>query len=61
MQLIRPDQLEAAVGTLAEAFWDEPLMQIVAPNESKRAEVCPWFFFEGGCLWHALGSGLVQR
>jgi len=41
---IRPDQIEAAAKTLAEAFWDDPLMHIVAPNENKRAAVGPWFF-----------------
>ena len=41
---IRPDQIEAAAKTLAEAFWDDPLMHIVAPSEKKRAAVGPWFF-----------------
>ena len=44
MEILRPDQLEAAARTLAEAFWDDPLMHIVAPNEKKRAAVGPWFF-----------------
>jgi ribosomal protein S18 acetylase RimI-like enzyme len=44
MEILRPDQLEAAAKTLAEAFWDDPLMHIVAPNEKKRAAVGPWFF-----------------
>ena len=44
MEVLRPDQLEAGAKTLAEAFWDDPLMHIVAPNESKRATVAPWFF-----------------
>ena len=33
MEILRPDQLEAAAKTLADAFWDDPLMHIVAPNE----------------------------
>lgn len=44
MEIVRPDQLEAAAKTLADAFWDDPLMHIVAPNEKKRAAVGPWFF-----------------
>jgi ribosomal protein S18 acetylase RimI-like enzyme len=44
MKILRPDQIEAAAKTLAEAFWDDPLMHIVAPNENKRAAVGPWFF-----------------
>jgi len=44
MEILRPDQLEAAAKTLAEAFWDDPLMHIVAPNENRRAAFGPWFF-----------------
>ena len=44
IDIVRPDQIEAAAKTLAEAFWDDPLMHIVAPNEKKRAAVGPWFF-----------------
>lgn len=44
MEILRPDQLEAAARTLAEAFWDDPLMHILAPNEKKRVAVGPWFF-----------------
>jgi len=44
IEILRPDQIEAAAKTLAEAFWDDPLMHIVAPNENKRAAVGPWFF-----------------
>ena len=44
IDILRPDQIEAAAKTLAEAFWDDPLMHIVAPNEKKRAAVGPWFF-----------------
>lgn len=41
---LRPDQREAAAATLAEAFWDDPLMHIVAPDEKKRSSVGHWFF-----------------
>jgi ribosomal protein S18 acetylase RimI-like enzyme len=44
MKPIRPDQLDAAANTLAEAFWDDPLMHILAPDEKRRATVGPWFF-----------------
>ena len=44
MELVRSDQVEVAANTLAEAFFDDPLMHIVAPNEKKRTIVAPWFF-----------------
>jgi ribosomal protein S18 acetylase RimI-like enzyme len=44
MERVRPDQVEAAAKTLADAFWDDPLMHIIAPDEKKRAAVGPWFF-----------------
>ena len=52
MDLIRPDQKDAAVRTLAEAFRDDPLMQIVAPNERRRPSVSEWFFSK------AIGYGM---
>ena len=44
MEVVRSDQVEVAANTLAEAFFDDPLMHIVAPNEKKRTIVAPWFF-----------------
>ena len=43
MKLLQPDQNEAAANTLAEAFRDDPLLEILQPNESKRSDVAPWF------------------
>jgi ribosomal protein S18 acetylase RimI-like enzyme len=54
MEILRPSQLETAAKTLAEAFWDDPLMHIVAPNENRRAAVGPWFFLKAltyGIRW----------
>jgi len=59
MELVRSDQVEAAANTLAEAFWDDPLMQIVAPNEKKRTIVAPWFFAKSiayGLRWGEVSS-----
>ena len=59
IELVRSDQVEAAANTLAEAFWDDPLMQIVAPNEKKRATVGPWFFAKSiayGLRWGDVSS-----
>ena len=42
--LVRPDQLKTAADTLAEAFFDDPLMHIIAPDEKRRVKVGPWFF-----------------
>ncbi len=44
MERLRPDQVEAAARTLADAFWDDPLMHIVAPDENRRTAVGHWFF-----------------
>lgn len=54
VETLKREQLEAAAATLAEAFWDDPLMHIVAPDERKRATVGPWFFatsLEYGLRW----------
>jgi ribosomal protein S18 acetylase RimI-like enzyme len=44
VERLRPDQHATAARTLAAAFWDDPLMHIVAPDEKRRAKVAPWFF-----------------
>ncbi len=44
MDLMRPDQRDAAALTLAEAFHEDPLLQILEPNERKRGGVGTWFF-----------------
>jgi len=49
---LKPDQIMAAANTLAEAFWDDPLMHIVAPDEKRRLDVGPWFF--GGLVKYGL-------
>lgn len=54
MDLIRRDQKQAAARTLAEAFWDDPLLQILEPDVGKRASVGAWFFgraVEYGLRW----------
>ena len=54
MRRIRSDQASAAAETLAEAFWDDPLLQIVAPDERTRRASGPWFmsrFVEYGLRW----------
>jgi ribosomal protein S18 acetylase RimI-like enzyme len=38
MDTLRPDQLEAAIETLSEAFHDDPLAHLMAPNESGRRD-----------------------
>jgi ribosomal protein S18 acetylase RimI-like enzyme len=44
MERLKPEHQQAAATTLAESFWDDPLMHIVAPDEKRRATVAPWFF-----------------
>lgn len=54
MERIGRDRQAAAARTLAEAFGDDPLMHIVAPDERKRRAVGAWFFervVEVGLRW----------
>ena len=44
MDRLKPGQITAAASTLAQAFWDDPLMHIVAPDEKRRIAAGPWFF-----------------
>jgi ribosomal protein S18 acetylase RimI-like enzyme len=44
MDLISLNQRDAAARTLSEAFQNDPLLQILEPNEHKRPKVGPWFF-----------------
>jgi GNAT superfamily N-acetyltransferase len=57
MKRIQPDQRDAAVATLVEAFFHDPLMQIVQPDETKRAAVSGWFL--GGVVDVGLRWGEV--
>lgn len=52
MELIKANLKDDAARTLAEAFRDDPLMQIIAPNERKRPSVSEWFFSK------AIGYGM---
>jgi GNAT superfamily N-acetyltransferase len=44
MDLIRPEQRDAAALTLTVAFHDDPLLHLLAPNELRRPRVGRWFF-----------------
>jgi ribosomal protein S18 acetylase RimI-like enzyme len=44
MERIERGQVKDASETLAAAFWDDPLMHIVAPDEDRRRKAGPWFF-----------------
>ena len=44
MDRLKPNQASAAASTLAQAFWDDPLMHILASDERRRADAGPWFF-----------------
>lgn len=44
IETIKPGQFKAAADTLAAAFWDDPLMQVMAPDKGRRARVGPWYF-----------------
>ena len=46
MDRLQPNQASAAASTLAQAFSDDPLMHILAPDadEKRRLDVGKWFF-----------------
>jgi GNAT superfamily N-acetyltransferase len=44
MHPIVDDQREAAAETLAEAFYDDPLLEVLAPDRERRMVVGRWFF-----------------
>lgn len=41
MELLRPDQQREAALTLAEAFSDDPLLEILAPDPARRVKLGP--------------------
>jgi GNAT superfamily N-acetyltransferase len=41
---LEPDEVESAAEMLTRAFADGPLMQVLAPDEATRPEICRWFF-----------------
>jgi ribosomal protein S18 acetylase RimI-like enzyme len=43
IQRLDADDADTAAATLAEAFFDDPLLQIVAPNEATRRRWGAWF------------------
>ena len=54
MQRLQRDQRDAAVATLVEAFFDDPLMQIVEPDVAKRTAASTWFLggvVDAGLRW----------
>ena len=44
MQQLRTDQIDTAAATFAVAFRDDPLLELLHPEEAKRTAVAPWFF-----------------
>jgi len=43
IQRLDARQADAAAATLCEAFFDDPILQIVAPDEAIRRRWGPWF------------------
>lgn len=43
MERLRSDQQRAATRTLAEAFADDPLLKLIAPDPARRAKIGPKF------------------
>lgn len=41
---LEPDEVESAAEMLTRAFADSPLMQVLAPDEATRPDICRWFF-----------------
>jgi GNAT superfamily N-acetyltransferase len=41
---LEPDEVESAAEMLARAFWNSPLMRVLAPDEATRPEISRWLF-----------------
>jgi len=66
VDLIRPNQVDAAARTLSVAFQDDLLLRILEPNENKRPKVGLWFFSKKivygmllGHVWNNEGASAV--
>ena len=57
VRTLEAEQVEAAAATLALAFHDDPLLQILQPDEAKRAVVGQWFL--GAFVRYGLPFGQV--
>ncbi|MGI8658971.1 MAG: GNAT family N-acetyltransferase [Candidatus Limnocylindria bacterium] len=57
IQRLDASHADAAAATLAEAFFLDPLLQLVAPDEEKRRREAPWFM--GLVLHYGLRWGEV--
>lgn len=57
VQKLQAEQVEAAASTLALAFHDDPLLQILQPDEAKRPAVGRWFL--GAFVRYGLPFGQV--
>lgn len=54
MERIGTERRAAAAETLAKAFWNDPLLEVVLPDEAKRATHAAWFMgmpLEIGLRW----------
>jgi ribosomal protein S18 acetylase RimI-like enzyme len=41
---LEPAEIGAAGELLTRAFWDSPLVRVLAPDPGRRTEICRWFF-----------------
>ena len=41
---LEPEELVSAAEMLPRSFWTSPLMQVRAPDEAARPDICRWFF-----------------
>ena len=55
---LQPHEHETAVQALVRAFWDDPLIEYVVPDERARAKGLPWFFGLATNYAHRYGGTL---
>lgn len=57
MKPIKPEQQKTAEQTLGGAFFNDPLLKVVAPDDDKRRAIGPWFM--GKALAYGMRYGEV--
>ena len=54
--LLGSSQMAESAQVLARAFYDDPLMQYIEPDDGRRRTMLPWFMGCGVSLAHQFGQ-----
>lgn len=54
--ILRNDQIGASAAALARAFYDDPMMVWIQPDDAKRARSLEWFMSKGVLYGHKYGE-----